>query len=187
MLNTPEAIADGNGRYNNRGHFELKQGRRFLLEGNHFDFGPSNVNSGSFLMLTNRNLESSPQYSVLSYTGSSRTLVLNSDAIIHSGDMVWLTNMSGGLNGLYKVQTGCDTARCRAIVLEDGPDTNDTPVMAGSTNTSVVRIPSSTRTIEHFTARYNLFTRGAETVNILGRDTGVSNNNQHGGKQARFL
>ena len=176
LLNTPEAMADGNGRYNNRGHFELKQGRRFLLEGNHFDFGLSNVNSGSFLMLTNRNLESSPQYSVVSYTGATRTMVLSSNSVIHSGDLVWVANMSGGLSGLYKVQTGCETATCATVVLEDGPDTDDTPIVAGTSNTSVVRIPSSTRTIEDLTVRYNLFTRGTETMNILGRDTNTSNN-----------
>jgi hypothetical protein len=170
FITTPEGQADG-GRYNNRGHFELKQGRRFLLEGNHFDFGISNVNSGSFLMLTNRTLSSTAtlKYTITGYNGATKTLTTSTPTIIHSGDIVWVTGMNGSLNGLYKVGTGCETAVCSSIVLADGPATDGTP---GAT--ARLRVPSSIRTLEDVHARYNLFTRGTEVTNILGRDTAVT-------------
>jgi hypothetical protein len=149
--------------YKNRHLFELKRGRRMVLEGNTFDGNWADGNQGAMIMLSPRPGSSSSR--TITHIENGTFTVSSGSEVFQPGNIVYISG-SGDANhdGLWKIERAIDS---RTYTLESPP--------AGSGSTGKVVAVASDIQISDIDVRHNVFRNGPNLLWILGhQDSGGS-------------
>ncbi|MGH9627706.1 MAG: hypothetical protein ACRD7E_05115, partial [Bryobacteraceae bacterium] len=143
--------------YDNRHLFELKRGRRMVIEGNIFDGNWADGNQGAFIMLSPR---PGPRPSAAKITNSSYgTVTLSSGSAAYKpGTLVYISG-TGAANhdGIWKIASVLNS---NVFTLENPP--------AGVGSGGTVVVVSSNAHISDIDIRHNVFRNGPNVLWILG-------------------
>ena len=97
-------------QYPNRHPFEIKHGRRVLLEGNQFTYSWAGINAGGYVMLS----ASMPYSLPAAFTISSwkdGVLSLAGTSYFNQGDLIYISSTDASHNGIHEVASnGCPSA-----------------------------------------------------------------------------
>ncbi|MDX2153916.1 MAG: fibronectin type III domain-containing protein [Bryobacteraceae bacterium] len=145
--------------YSHRNHWELKQGARFRVEGNQFEYGFSGLTAGQFLLLTPRCSSLPPAVNVTSIANGLVTLA--SSLMLSSGDVVALTGTDSPFEGVWEIAAAeCEAGQCRRFWLKDAPP--------GAALQGRLFLRASNRGISDVLMQWNTFREGTELLRVTG-------------------
>jgi hypothetical protein len=149
--------------YMNRHHFELKRGRRMLLEGNVFDVNWSDVNQGAFVMLTPRPGSVPAAKKISGIEDGVLTLPSAGDPY-RSGMWVYVRGTDrGAFDGIWQVDSRPAPNQVKLAGMPSGS--------AGASGT-VVAVASDIQ-ISDIDFRNNIFRYGPNVLWITGHQDGA--------------
>jgi hypothetical protein len=143
--------------YPNRHSLELKQGERYLISGNTFDYNWSGINAAAHLCVTPR-CSSMPKET--SIGGVSRGLIMTGPAQgLSEGDVVLISGTGTDHDGLHEVES----VENAAVVKLRG-------TFLSAATGGKVRVVAPGRRISDLDIQDNRFYRGTEILRIAGSD-----------------
>ncbi len=164
-------------QFPNRHAWELKQGQRYLLEGNRFDYQWSGINAAAFVTTTPRCSSLPAAYSLTGWSGN--TITLSAAAVtFEPGDVIYLTGTDAAHDGLWEVAGNGCPSNCAQVTLAGNP--------SGTGSGGSARLRASGRTITDLDFRHNSFYQGTETYRLAGTDNDCASFRLPQSKRMRF-
>lgn len=144
--------------YSNRNSWELKQGTRYRVEGNDFQYNYSGLTAGQFLLLT-------PRCSAIPAAAALNSItegVLQTGAGVKytPGDVVFVSGTNSSYDGLWEIAAADCPGQCGRFKLLNAP--------AGSASGGTVILRASARGISDVLMQYNTFSEGTEVLRLTG-------------------
>jgi len=148
-------------QYPNRHAWELKQGQRYLLEGNIFDYNWSGILAGAFISSSPRcPYNMSGPYAISTWNGN--TLTLAGTEYFRTGDVIYISGADAAHNGLWEVAGNGCPSNCLQITLAGSP--------AGSGSGGTAHLRASAQAVTDVEIRHNSFHQGTEVFRFTGAD-----------------
>lgn len=164
-------------QFPNRQAWELKQGQRYLLEGNIFEYNWSGINAAAFVLSTPRCSSLPAAQSLAGWSGNTITLA-SAGASFEPGDVIYLTGTDAAHNGLWEVAGNGCPSNCAQVTLRGSP--------SGSGTGGSARLRASGRAITDLDLRHNSFYQGTEIFRLAGTDGDCSSFRLPQSKRVRF-